>query len=44
VGSKGIGVSFPWRVGMVQDTDRDLTVTELVEKLMNGLDVVLTED
>jgi hypothetical protein len=29
---------------MVQDTDRDLTVTELVEKLMNGLDVVLTED
>jgi molybdopterin-guanine dinucleotide biosynthesis protein B len=37
-------VSSPWQVGMVRDTDRDLTVAELVERFMGGLDVVLTED
>jgi len=37
-------VSSSWQVGMVRDTDRDLTVAELVERFMGGLDVVLTED
>jgi molybdopterin-guanine dinucleotide biosynthesis protein B len=37
-------VSSPWQVGMVRDTDHDLTVSELVERFMDGLDVVLTED
>lgn len=37
-------VSSPWQVGMVRDTDRDLTVAELVERFMGGVDVVLTED
>ena len=37
-------VSSPWQIGMVRDTHRDLTVTELVEHFMDGVDVVLTED
>jgi len=37
-------VSSPWQVGMVRDTDRDLSVGELVERFMDGVDVVLTED
>lgn len=37
-------ISSPWQIGMVRDTDRDHTVAELVEKLMDGVDVVLTED
>ncbi|HSL16618.1 MAG TPA: molybdopterin-guanine dinucleotide biosynthesis protein B [Methylomirabilota bacterium] len=37
-------VSSPWQVGMVRDTGRDLPVAELVERFMDGVDVVLTED
>ncbi len=37
-------ISSPWQVGMVRDTDRDLTVAELVERFMHGVDLVLTED
>jgi molybdopterin-guanine dinucleotide biosynthesis protein B len=37
-------VSSPWQIGMVRDTHRDLTVAELVENFMDGVDVVLTED
>lgn len=37
-------ISSPWQIGMVRDTDRDHTVGELVELLMAGVDVVLTED
>lgn len=37
-------ISSPWQVGMVRDTDRDHTVTELVERFMDGVDLVLTED
>ena len=37
-------ISSPWQVGMVRDCDRDHTVAELVERFMDGVDVVLTED
>jgi molybdopterin-guanine dinucleotide biosynthesis protein B len=37
-------ISSPWQVGMVRDTGRDLTVAELVERFMDGVDLVLTED
>jgi molybdopterin-guanine dinucleotide biosynthesis protein B len=37
-------ISSPWQIGMVRDTDHDHTVAELVETLMVGVDVVLTED
>ena len=37
-------ISSACQIGMVRDTDRDHTVAELVEKLMDGVDVVLTED
>ncbi len=37
-------ISSPWQIGMVRDTERDHTVAELVEALMVGVDVVLTED
>jgi molybdopterin-guanine dinucleotide biosynthesis protein B len=37
-------VSSPWQVGMVRDTGHDHTVTELVERFLHGVDLVLTED
>jgi molybdopterin-guanine dinucleotide biosynthesis protein B len=37
-------ISSPWQIGMVRDTDHDHTVAELVERFMDGVDLVLTED
>ncbi len=37
-------ISSPWQIGMVRDTDRDHTVGELVERFLDDVDVVLTED
>jgi molybdopterin-guanine dinucleotide biosynthesis protein B len=37
-------ISSPWQIGMVRDADHDHGVAELVEALMVGVDLVLTED
>lgn len=42
-GADAVIISCPWKLSLIKDTPEEIPLTQLVDKYMNDLDIVLTE-
>jgi molybdopterin-guanine dinucleotide biosynthesis protein B len=42
-GAEAVMISCPWKISLIKDTSAEIPLTQLVDRYMNDMDIVLTE-